>query len=68
MKKFTIGLFAIFLLVLSAFTGYGVKYSSITDGNKIECKYLSASGKFSRNYWHSDNGIMGISNCPLVDR
>ncbi|HBA9509220.1 TPA: hypothetical protein J1413_000634 [Escherichia coli] len=68
MKKFTIGLFAIFLLVLSAFTGYVVKYSSITDGNKIECKYLSASGKFSRNYWYSDNGIMGISNCPLVDR
>ncbi|HFM4796039.1 TPA: YobH family protein [Escherichia coli] len=34
----------------------------------MECKYLSASGKFSRNYWYSDNGIMGISNCPLVDR
>ena len=67
MKRF-IGVIAVAIFIFSSFTGYGVKISSLTINDKMKCKYISASGKFSRDYWYSDNGIMGISNCPLFNK
>ncbi|WP_420703684.1 YobH family protein [Escherichia albertii] len=67
-KRWVIGLAVVAVFIFSASTGYGVRFLSSTINDKIECRYISVSGKFSRNYWYSDNGIMGISNCPLFDR
>ncbi|WP_369452106.1 YobH family protein [Escherichia albertii] len=67
-KRLIVGLAVVAFFIFSASTGYGVRFSSSTINDKIECRYISVSGKFSRNYWYSDNGIMGISNCPLFDR
>lgn len=68
MKKLVIVIIAIAVAIFSAVTGYGIKYSSSINGNRLDCKYLGASGSFSREYWYAENGVMGASTCPALDK
>lgn len=49
-------------------TGYGVLVGSTENaaGLGIQCKYLTAQGISTAQYLHSDSGIIGLSNCPVL--
>ncbi|MCW2094017.1 MULTISPECIES: YobH family protein [Lelliottia] len=49
-------------------TGYGVLVGSSENaaGLGIQCKYLTARGTSTAQYLHSDSGIIGLSNCPVL--
>lgn len=49
-------------------TGYGVLVGSTENaaGLGIQCKYLTARGTRTAQYLHSDSGIIGLSNCPVL--
>lgn len=49
-------------------TGYGVLVGSKENaaGLGIQCKYLTARGITTAQYLHSDSGLIGLSNCPLL--
>lgn len=49
-------------------TGYGVLVGSAENaaGLGIKCKYLTAQGMSTAQYIHSDSGIIGLSNCPVL--
>ncbi|MDU5793046.1 MAG: YobH family protein, partial [Enterobacter hormaechei] len=35
-------------------------------GLGIQCKYLTAQGISTAQYIHSDSGIIGLTNCPVL--
>ena len=49
-------------------TGYGVLVVSTENaaGLGIQCKYLTAQGVSTAQYLHSDSGIIGLTNCPVL--
>ena len=49
-------------------TGYGVLVGSTENaaGLGIQCKYLTAQGVSTAQYLHSDSGIIGLTNCPVL--
>ncbi|ELW1648353.1 MULTISPECIES: YobH family protein [Enterobacter] len=49
-------------------TGYGVLVGSNENaaGLGIQCKYLTAQGVSTAQYLHSDSGIIGLTNCPVL--
>lgn len=49
-------------------TGYGVLGGSTENaaGLGIQCKYLTAQGVSTAQYLHSDSGIIGLTNCPVL--
>ena len=49
-------------------TGYGVLVGSTENasGLGIQCKYLTAQGVSTAQYLHSDSGIVGLTNCPVL--
>ena len=49
-------------------TGYGVLVGSTENaaGLGIQCKYLTAQGVSTARYLHSDSGIIGLTNCPVL--
>lgn len=49
-------------------TGYGVLVGSTENaaGLGIKCKYLTAQGMSTAQYIHSDSGIIGLTNCPVL--
>lgn len=49
-------------------TGYGVLVGSAENaaGLGIQCKYLTAQGVSTAQYLHSDSGIIGLTNCPVL--
>src|SRR5690606_1335573 len=48
--------------------GYGVLVGSTENaaGLGIQCKYLTAQGMSTAQYLHSDSGIIGLTNCPVL--
>ena len=48
--------------------GYGVLVGSTENaaGLGIQCKYLTAQGVSTAQYLHSDSGIVGLTNCPVL--
>ncbi|MER2132547.1 MAG: YobH family protein [Carnobacterium inhibens] len=32
----------------------------------MQCKYLTARGTSTAQYIHSDSGIIGLTNCPIL--
>ncbi|WP_242462469.1 YobH family protein [Enterobacter kobei] len=32
----------------------------------IQCKYVTAQGVSTAQYLHSDSGIIGLTNCPVL--
>lgn len=49
-------------------SGYGVLIGSNQNaaGLGLQCKYMTARGISTAQYVHSESGIIGISNCPLL--
>ncbi len=49
-------------------TGYGVLVGSTENaaGLGIQCKFLTAQGISTAQYIHSDSGIIGLTNCPVL--
>ncbi|KAF1369317.1 MAG: hypothetical protein LBU96_11075 [Yokenella regensburgei] len=49
-------------------SGYGVLIGSKENvgGLGLQCKYLTARGVSSAQYVHSDSGIIGLTNCPVL--
>ena len=49
-------------------SGYGVLNGSHENaaGLGLQCKYLTARGTATAQYIHSDSGIIGLTNCPLL--
>ena len=49
-------------------SGYGVLMGSKENaaGLGIKCKYLTAQGVSTAQYIHSDSGIIGLTNCPVL--
>ncbi len=51
-------------------TGYGV----LTGSNKnaaglgLQCQYLTARGVVSAQYLHTDSGIIGVTDCPILKK
>lgn len=49
-------------------SGYGVLVGSKENaaGLGIQCKYLTARGTSTAQYLHTDSGVIGLSNCPIL--
>lgn len=49
-------------------TGYGVLAGSHKNvaGMGLQCQYLTARGVTTAQYLHSDSGIVGVTDCPLL--
>lgn len=49
-------------------TGYGVLIGSNENvgGLGLQCKYLTAQGTSTAQYVHTDSGIIGLTNCPVL--
>lgn len=49
-------------------SGYGVLMGSNENvgGLGLQCKYLTARGTSTAQYVHSDSGITGLTDCPLL--
>ncbi|HCU0297189.1 TPA: hypothetical protein OUE56_004152 [Citrobacter sedlakii] len=49
-------------------SGYGVLIGSQENaaGLGLQCKYITARGTATAQYIHSDSGIIGLTNCPLL--
>ncbi len=49
-------------------SGYGILIGSDENaaGLGLQCKYLTARGTSTAQYVHSDSGIIGITDCPIL--
>ena len=49
-------------------SGYGILIGSNQNaaGLGLQCKYLTARGTSTAQYVHSDSGIIGITDCPIL--
>lgn len=52
------------------FSGYGVLIGSEKNaaGLGLQCKYLTARTISTAQFINGENGIIGVSNCPLVKK
>ncbi len=61
---------AALLWLAMLFTGYGV----LTGSNKnaaglgLQCSYLTARGMITAQYLHTDSGIVGVTECPVLKK
>ncbi|WP_046852210.1 YobH family protein [Raoultella planticola] len=49
-------------------SGYGIFIGSNQNaaGLGLQCKYLTARGTSTAQYVHSDSGIIGVTDCPIL--
>ena len=49
-------------------SGYGVLIGSQENaaGLGLQCKYLTARGTATAQYVHTDSGIIGLTDCPIL--
>lgn len=49
-------------------SGYGVLIGSQENaaGLGLQCKYLTARGIATAQYVHTDSGIIGLTDCPIL--
>ncbi|MFG6653574.1 YobH family protein [Scandinavium sp. M-37] len=49
-------------------SGYGILIGSHENvgGLGLQCKYLTANGTSTAQYVHSNSGIIGLTDCPLL--
>ncbi|RRZ95786.1 YobH family protein [Erwinia sp. 198] len=64
-----VGLLVVIWLALLV-TGYGVLTGSHKNvaGMGLQCQYLTARGMTTAQYLHSDSGIVGVTDCPLLKK
>lgn len=50
--------------------GYGVLTGSNKNaaGMGLQCQYLTARGMVSAQYLHTDSGIIGVTDCPILKK
>jgi hypothetical protein len=70
MMRFTIRTIIVLAIIWIGLlsTGYGVLMGSTENvgGLGLQCKYLTARGTSTAQYVHTDSGIIGITDCPLL--
>lgn len=70
--KFIVRIVAVLVVVWLAMllTGYGVLAGSSKNaaGLGLKCQYLTARGMVSSQYLHSDSGVIGVSDCPILKK
>ncbi|RWR03811.1 membrane protein [[Pantoea] beijingensis] len=51
-------------------TGYGVLIGSNKNvaGMGLQCQYLTARGMVTAQYLHTDSGIVGVTDCPILKK
>lgn len=68
--RFTIRTIIVLAIIWIALllSGYGVLMGSNENvgGLGLQCKYLTARGTSTAQYVHSDSGIIGLTDCPLL--
>ena len=49
-------------------SGYGILIGRNENaaGLGLQCKYLTARGTSTAQYVHSDSGIIGVTDCPIL--
>ncbi|MEC5098696.1 YobH family protein [Raoultella ornithinolytica] len=49
-------------------SGYGILIGNNENaaGLGLQCKYLTARGTSTAQYVHSDSGIIGVTDCPIL--
>ena len=47
-------------------SGYGILIGSNQNAVGLQCKYLTARGTSTAQYVHSDSGIIGVTDCPIL--
>ena len=49
-------------------SGYGILIGSNENAAGLgpQCKYLTARGTSTAQYVHSDSGIIGVTDCPIL--
>ncbi|PIJ51434.1 hypothetical protein BL250_05360 [Erwinia sp. OLTSP20] len=70
--KFIVRIVAILVIIwlIMLVTGYGVLTGSSKNaaGLGLKCQYLTARGMVSSQYLHTDSGVVGVSDCPLLKK
>ena len=70
--KFLVRIVALLVVVWLGMlvTGYGVLAGSAENvaGMGLQCQYLTAHGMTTAQYLHSDSGIVGVTDCPLLKK
>ncbi|MCX8956194.1 YobH family protein [Erwinia psidii] len=70
--KFLVRIAALLVIIWLAMllTGYGVLTGSTKNvaGMGLQCQYLTARGMLTAQYLHSDSGIVGVTDCPLLKK
>ncbi|RKQ38195.1 YobH family protein [Enterobacter sp. R1(2018)] len=56
------------LWIGSLLSGYGVLIGSNENaaGLGLQCKYLTARNIVTAQFVHTDSGIIGLTNCPIL--
>lgn len=71
MKVFIRALVVVVVIwVAMLFTGYGVLAGSNKNaaGLGLQCSYLTARGVVTAQYLHTDSGVIGVTDCPLLKK
>ncbi|WP_145547346.1 YobH family protein [Yersinia intermedia] len=70
MSSFRLVLVAAIIYLGLLFSGYGVLIGSEKNaaGIGLQCKYLTARSVVTAQFINGENGIIGVSNCPLVKK
>ncbi|MGE9549966.1 YobH family protein [Erwinia amylovora] len=70
--RFLVRIVALLVIIWLALlvTGYGVLTGSAKNvaGMGLQCQYLTARGMVSAQYLHTDSGIVGVTDCPLLKK
>ncbi len=68
--KFLLRIVALLVIIWLAMllTGYSVLTGSTKNvaGMGLQCQYLTARGMVIAQYLHTDSGIVGVTDCPLL--
>lgn len=70
MSLFRLFLVAAIVYLGLLYSGYGVLIGSEKNaaGLGLQCKYLTARNIATAQFINGENGIIGVSNCPLVKK
>ena len=70
MSLFRLVLVAAIIYLGLLFSGYGVLIGSEKNaaGIGLQCKYLTSRSVVTSQFINGENGIIGVSNCPLVKK
>ncbi|CNJ94845.1 Uncharacterised protein [Yersinia mollaretii] len=70
MSLFRLFLVAAIIYLGLLFSGYGVLIGSEKNaaGLGLQCQYLTARNIVTAQFINGENGLIGVTNCPLVKK